>query len=187
MYRNFVITVNYTDEMMKMSEEWQLKWAALEDGEEFWQARFTNRIRYLVYQLERGEETGRLHLQMYLELHDSMRIQTVVNVVKSIVGKGKSVRVEKRQGSQTQAVAYCSKEDTRIAGPWSFGKPASRGRSKRDTRKHKSVLLDCISNGLKPREVWVAYPQVYMTHYRFIEHLQRAGLWGVVPTSDEEE
>jgi hypothetical protein len=32
-----------------------------------------------------------------------------------------SLHFEKRYGSQSEAIAYCSKEDTRVDGPWEYG------------------------------------------------------------------
>ena len=35
---------------------------------------------------------------------------------------------ESRKGTQKQAIAYCSKEDTRIRGPWISGTPKNQGK-----------------------------------------------------------
>lgn len=187
MNRHFVITINLTDE-----QEIEFIDYTVEGLNEYFELfnlnpadrDFGNRIRFLTGQLERGEETGRLHFQLYLETTESMRVSTVVNRFKAVFGKRNSVRVEVRQGSQEQAISYVTKEDTRVAGPGTYGtKAPSRAKGK---PKHKSVLLDCINRGLKPKDIWVNHPDVYMTHWRFIEHLQRSGLYGVSPHSEEE-
>lgn len=189
MHRHFMITINLTDE----DELNQRKTIDELDGDNFFKLinhnmtqkrHFGGRIRYLTGQLEMGSMTERWHWQLYLETTESMRISTVVNIFKKVFGKRTSVRVEVRRGSQQQAIAYVTKEDTRIRGPFSHGTPApSRAKGK---PKHKSILLDCIARGVSPRDIWVKHPEVYMTHWRFIEHLSRTGLYGVPPLSEEE-
>lgn len=188
MHRHFMITINLTDE-----DELRQRNSLAELDDELFalinlngtnRSHFGGRIRYLTGQLEAGSETGRWHWQLYLETTESMRISTVVNILKRIFGKSTSVRVEVRRGSQQQAIAYVTKEESRIKGPFSHGTPApSRAKGK---PKHKSILLDCIARGVSPRDIWVNHPDVYMTHWRFIEHLSRTGLYGVPPVSEEE-
>lgn len=189
MKRAFVFTVNLTDQQIVNLDncpdsEREAFLAQLADSHI--QRLFGNRVRYITYQAEVGEETGRLHLQGYLETTDSMRKTTVANLLKKWFFKGTSVKVDYRAGTMRQAVDYVHKEETRVAGPWTLGEPSKSHRTS-SRRKHKSVLLECIADGLRPRDVWVRFPEVYMTHYRFIEHLQRAGLWGVSPDLTEEE
>ena len=188
MKRAFMATVNLTDQAIRTIDQMDdaereayLSLLACDDIQRL----FNNRVRYITYQAEIGEETGRLHLQIYLETTDSMRTTTVANLLKRWFAPGTSVRVTERQSSQKACIDYVTKEDTRVGGPWSFGEPAKSHRSSKQ-KKHKSVLLDCIAEGLTARQIWTLHPEVYMTHYRFIEHLQRAGLWGVVPSTEEE-
>lgn len=185
-----MVTINLTDrqiENLESRESSEREAFLAQLATEPIQRLFNNRVRYITYQAEIGEETGRLHLQIYLETTDSMRTTTVANLLKKWFFKGTSVRVTDRKSSQQACIDYVTKEDTRVAGPWTYGEPSKSHRTSKQ-RKHKSVLLDCIAEGLSPRDIWVLYPEVYMTHYRFIEHLQRAGLWGTSPdVSDEEE
>jgi len=77
---------------------------------------FEQKIKYLVFQEEKAPSTDRLHYQGYLELNTPMRM----NAVKQLFTTP-SVHLEKRQGSREQAIAYCKKGVTRIAGPWEWG------------------------------------------------------------------
>jgi len=66
----------------------------------------------LYFQLERGEDTGKLHFQGCFRLHH----KEYFNTVKDIIGDN-TVHLEKVKNWR-QAVLYCTKEETRTAGPW---------------------------------------------------------------------
>lgn len=80
-------------------------------------------VSYTIFQEELAPTTKRKHLQGYIELTQPMTIEGV----KRIFMDG-SLHLEVRRGTQEQAIAYASKEDTRIAGPWDFGKKKCQGR-----------------------------------------------------------
>ena len=64
-------------------------------------------ISYIVYQEERGSR-GTNHLQGYIELSQRLRF--------NVLRKWFPWHIEERKGSQKQAIAYVTKEDTR--GEW---------------------------------------------------------------------
>jgi len=70
-------------------------------------------ITYLVYQKERGEN-GTVHYQGYLEASRRVRLSQLKDIHQGI-------HWEIRRGSQAQAIAYATKCDTRIDGPWEYG------------------------------------------------------------------
>nr|WAE42373.1 MAG: replication associated protein [Cressdnaviricota sp.] len=76
------------------------------------------KIRYMVFQLERSPTTNRDHLQGYLELKAPARLKQI----KEILGSDQ-IHLEIRHGKREQAIAYCKKDDTRIEGPWEIGNP----------------------------------------------------------------
>lgn len=81
-------------------------------------ATITASVRYAVWQFERGDNTGRLHVQAYVEFKAPVRIAGV----KSLFGNT-SIHCEKRMASAQQARDYCMKEDSRVEGkgPYEFG------------------------------------------------------------------
>lgn len=82
-------------------------------------------IRYMVCQKEVCPTTGKEHVQGYVEFQKMM----TYNQVKSVLGDPE-VHLEKRAGSQQQAIAYCTKDKTRKSGqvPFILGKnPAKKG------------------------------------------------------------
>lgn len=82
---------------------------------------FRDPIRYLKYQLERGEG-GRLHFQGVLVLDR----QHSLDVVKRTLAVD-HVHLEVCR-SVKHAIAYCGKVETRVDGPWEFGElPKGQG------------------------------------------------------------
>jgi len=79
-------------------------------------------IRYLIQQKEICPTTQRLHIQGYIEFDKMMTIRQT----KQILGE---CHLEKRRGSQEDAVKYCSKPETRAPGetPFTWGKKAQQG------------------------------------------------------------
>lgn len=80
-------------------------------------------IMYIVYQKESTPSTGRLHFQGYILLKSPRTLKFVREILKS------DPHLEKRLGSHEQAKAYCTKEESRVEGPWEQGtepKPGKR-------------------------------------------------------------
>lgn len=85
-----------------------------------------------VYQVEKGEKTGTVHLQGYLctkirkrqksLLNDLERICQEMTASQTVVGYYvQDITIERMQGTQDQAIAYCTKTDTQIRKPKKFG------------------------------------------------------------------
>ena len=72
-------------------------------------------IRYMAYQLELSE-TGTEHLQGYVEFNQPLDFKEVLE----IFSDGK-FHLEFRRGTREQARDYCTKEQSRIRGPWFVG------------------------------------------------------------------
>lgn len=75
-----------------------------------------------VGQHERCPDTGKLHLQFYIELSSRRRM----GYLKKSFPSG--IHWEKRKGTVNDAVDYCSKEESRVAGPWTFGSFTNQGK-----------------------------------------------------------
>jgi len=94
-------------------------------------------LRYCVYQQEKCPETGRLHLQGYIELLSPTRLAAV----KIILGDP-SAHLEKRRGTREQARSYSMKEETRITGPWEIGTWTGGGQGVRTDIQSLQSALD---------------------------------------------
>lgn len=106
--KNYLITVN------NPSGDETVFWADLLQ-------RGLDTIQYLVLQEERGE-SGTPHYQIYIEMKVQKRLTWMKNTF------GNRIHLEGRRGSQNQAIAYCTKEDTRVIGglAGSWGTPRVR-------------------------------------------------------------
>lgn len=97
-------------------------------------------IQYACWQVERGNGSdtgsGRVHVQAYVELKRGRSLEWL----KRNVHDG---HWEKRRGSQEQAIAYCTKDDTRIegGGPKTIGTPKAQG-ARNDLVKVKDMLVE---------------------------------------------
>ena len=69
---------------------------------------------FTIYQLEKGSESGRIHLQGYCQLKTKKRITGL----KKLHG---TAHWEASRGSLQQNIDYCSKSETRLDGPWRTG------------------------------------------------------------------
>lgn len=98
--------------------------------------------RYAVYQEEMGEN-GTHHLQGYIEMPKPVRF---THFDKWLAG----AHFEIAHGTPQQCIDYCTKEDTRVGGPYSFGR---RG----VTQGQRSDILglrDAVKSGKRGRELY---------------------------------
>lgn len=104
-------------------------------------------FQYMVYQVEECPDTKRWHIQGYLELKKQTVFNTVLAMFPCVV------HLEPRRGSQSQAIAYCMKLESRVSEPTEWGTPGAQAKGTRTDLNearlkilaHKtwpSVLLD---------------------------------------------
>jgi len=84
---------------------------------------FDNDIfQYIVVNVEACPETDRIHWQGYCELTTVCKWGRIKNTATILVG----AHVENRKGTQQEAIDYCVKERTRVAGPYFYGEPKGK-------------------------------------------------------------
>lgn len=121
---------------------------------------FIGKIKYICAQLECCPTTGKYHIQGYCELVDQMRLAGIKKVFRD-----KALHVEKRQGTQEQAIAYCSKEDTRVCPRRiELGEKCSPGK-----RSDLEGIYDMIKEGTTIADIIERYPSSYMRYKNGIE------------------
>lgn len=130
-------------------------------------------VSFLLWSHERGT---RNHLQGYVEL--TMRRQL------SWVRKNISDTAywAKRRGTQAEAIAYCSKPDTNIAGPFQIGTPSTDVQGKRTDLDN---FVDAIKSGSSLRTLGNQYPSTLSRHIRLyyvLSGLQRPPRLETPPT-----
>lgn len=83
--------------------------------------RFTNNSVYSIFQLEKAPETGTPHLQGYLVTIPNPKNKNGYTLKWLKDNVCPFTHWEPRRGTHEQAVAYCSKVETRLEGPWTRG------------------------------------------------------------------
>jgi len=121
-------------------------------------------VRYVVNQLEKCPKTGRLHVQGYIELN----VGVSLGRVKCIIGG--DPHCEPRKGTQLQAINYCSKESTRVDGPWVFGVAAANGE-----RNGFTGATNMVVSGSTMKEVAEQYPGEFVRYHRGLRALSQIG------------
>lgn len=83
-------------------------------------------VNYCVFQRERCPDSGREHWQGYAESSSKGGLLTKTWQQKLCIGD--DAHIEARKGTQAQAIAYCSKDESRVSEPVFLGEPkVSRG------------------------------------------------------------
>lgn len=100
-------------------------------------------ITYSIYQLEKCPDTGREHYQGYVEMSKTTGLAFMKKILET-------AHWEPRKGTQDQAIAYCSKVETRVDGPWEHGTRKQQGKRSDlisiQTAIHENVPLRTIAN-----------------------------------------
>ena len=133
------------------------------DGETFLkQLVEAKRIAYGIGQIERCPTTGRLHFQFYIQAH---RTQALSWVRKYIADRA---HWEQARGNVQQCIDYCSKDDTRVAGPWTAGMPKRQGQT-----AGSEAATELVCSGVALAEVAKRMPLVWVRHGKGLVHLRQ--------------
>ena len=124
----------------------------------------TDKVKYYIFGRETGEN-GLKHLQGYIEFTK----QVTLNQIKSFFNCP-TMHVEKRRGTQREAIDYCKKEDQ---NPIEFGTAKSNGRPQIqihvDENEQLKGLNELIDEGKSDLEIMNEFP-IYSHRYNgFIE------------------
>lgn len=119
----------------------------------------TNKIQYMVAQLEECPKTQKLHIQGYCEFKSAMRINTIKKLFND-----NTIHIEQRKGTQIEAINYCTKEDTRIEEPIILGINKQQG-----NRSDLSQLYDDIKDNKDIQYIIDTYPGQYAKYKQNID------------------
>jgi len=95
---------------------------------------FGHGFRYVVGQLEICPDTGRIHLQGYIELTRQQRLSWLKKNFSD------TAHYEPRYGTPEEAREYAMKDDTRYEGPWECGKYGGNQGKRSDLEDIKDKL-----------------------------------------------
>lgn len=112
--------------------------------------------KYLVWQREQCPTTGKVHLQGFVILSHRARLSQLKKI-------DSTIHWEPARGTDEQCIAYCSKEDTRLDGPYESG-----------TRPSEKKTLDSViefvdkNPGATTNDIRDFAPALFVRNYRGI-------------------
>lgn len=122
---------------------------------DFWQKLVTNtqfreglQVSYVVYQAERGANNGVFHYQIYVEFKRAIRLAGIKRRL------GPRLHIEQRRGTQAQAIAYCTKKETRVEK----GFAGVAGEAKKLGKDTLPTVMAALAQGEDLAEVISDYP-----------------------------
>lgn len=119
-------------------------------------------ISFILFQEERGEH-GTTHFQGYCEFSKLQRITSVKKCEPR-------AHWECRRGTQKQAIDYCSKEETRVSGPYSHGTATETHQGK---RSDLTAAVEALRTGGLKR-VREEHPETYIKYPRGFRELSNS-------------
>nr|QNJ57236.1 replication protein [Cressdnaviricota sp.] len=136
------------------------------------------RISFLIYQKEVGEN-GTPHIQGYLETSGPrMRRSWLVSNVPWLAG----AHIDVARGTAQQNIIYCTKDETRIEGPFRFGlEPAVPPGAGHRSDLHE--VMDLIRGGASNYDLFVSHPSVMARYATWVSSFRATYLESLVVVS----
>ena len=130
---------------------------SIEKAQEYFES--LESFKYCIFQLEKGEEEETEHFQGFIIFNGGKRFRTIKSFLPI-------AHLEKAKGSNVQCREYCSKTDTRIEGPFEFGKFAEE-RERTDIKE----FVELVKAGSTRQELARLHPQLYLKELNKINNL----------------
>lgn len=127
-------------------------------------------VTYIVYQEEVAPTTGTHHFQGYMELSVRKRITTLLNGL----GWDDPCHLSVARAQPSVNEAYCTKEDTRVDGPYRRG-VISADTVGQGNRQDLQDVLAAIRDGMSDFELFTHHPQTMARHRNFVSEYR--ALW----------
>lgn len=99
------------------------------------------RLSFFVGQRERCPNTGKIHWQAYCRLSQPISFTTIKTWLPR-------AHIENAKGNEAQNIAYCTKEDSRVSGPYEQGDRSQQGK-----RKDIDTVREMVKAGKRMREI----------------------------------
>lgn len=118
-------------------------------------------VSYAMWQLEKAPDTGRLHRQGYIECDTTVSLNQLKKWLPD-------AHFETRRGAQSDAIKYCSKEDTRVEGPFEWGTKKEQGK-----RNDIGSCVESIKTGSGIRAVIEEHTAVFFKYPKAVDRVMR--------------
>lgn len=124
-----------------------------------------NGVSFAVWQVERVSTT---HIQAYVRFKNSVRLTKLRSTLPGC-------RAFQRKGTEMENITYCSKPESRIAGPWEFGvRVLGQG-----SRSDLTTLTTMVRSGATRKKIAEDMPEMVVRYHRGISTLMS---WQSPPT-----
>lgn len=134
-------------------------------------------IKFTIWSVEKCPDSGRIHIQGYVEMPKPYALGGVKKLFVEPFVQG--AHVEKRNGTQQQAIDYCSKEASHVAGPYQFGEKAVPGK-----RTDLALVTEAINEGADWESIAENFPDQAAKYQGFIkERIERHRQKALLPPS----
>lgn len=116
----------------------------------------STRLVYMVWQIERCPATGKLHLQGYMEFESNV----FRRYLQRFFENGQTLHAEARLGTREGCIRYCTKEETRVMGPWEYGDRdhMERRETSQGNRSDVQRIHDAINQGYSMDDLMREFP-----------------------------
>lgn len=118
--------------------------------------------QYIIFQLEKGE-SGNVHIQGYVQFTKRASFTQVKDNFGRLVD---GAHIEKAKGSAKQNKLYCSKEETRLKGPYEYGLMTSAG-------KRTDIDEFVAAMPMTEDEIYERFPSIMAKYPRFVRECTR--------------
>lgn len=124
-------------------------------------------FKHFIWSVERGGEEDCMHIQGYLEHTKKTTLLTIKDLLKGTILE--NCHIERAKGSAKQNHEYCSKKETHIHGPHTFGRPAKKRQGKRtDLEK----VADMLKKGKSIMDINEEHTTTYIKYSKGIKESQ---------------
>jgi len=125
---------------------------------EFEPEKHSDVLQYASWQHEKGDKNDHLHIQGYVECINKVDFKTIKKILPS------GAHIEKRKGTQKQAIDYTCKKDTQVEPGWEWGTQHKQG-ARNDLEKVKKM----IEEGKKIEEIATENTMEFLKFHSGIE------------------
>lgn len=117
-------------------------------------------MSYMVCQLEKAPTTGRLHWQGYVHYKRAMKLANVKRDYPR-------AHLEIALGSAQQNTEYCTKDETRVEGPYMYGSMPKQGK-----RTDAETFWQSLKSGVTDYALCDEFPGLFMRWHKGIDKMR---------------
>jgi len=122
-------------------------------------------VTYLVYQCESAPETGKEHIQGYMECENAKSVKAAC----AAIGLPHGTHMEKRKGTPAQAAQYCKKAETRLIDTDPYEEGIISAEPKQGKRTDIETVMNAVKEGMHEKEMWETFPGEMARNYKAVD------------------